>query len=154
MCPLYSRHVSALILGHHRVNLQIIKRKHYSYDGSVVSNSMFLSKLNLWEVKLDIKVYNKWRFFVVVYSYCYLILLLSSRRFYRQVRYRRNPYTYKKTANIHPRKTFICYIPWYLILLLTSRRFYRQVTYRNNPYIRRLRIYIHEKPSFVIYLDI
>jgi hypothetical protein len=41
MCPLYSRHVSALILGHHQVNLQIIKRKHYSYYGSVVPNSMF-----------------------------------------------------------------------------------------------------------------
>jgi hypothetical protein len=41
MCPLYSRHVSTPILGHHQVNLQIIKRQHYSYDGSVVSNSMF-----------------------------------------------------------------------------------------------------------------
>jgi hypothetical protein len=40
MYPLYSRHVSALILGHHQVNFQNIKKNHCSYNGSVVSNSI------------------------------------------------------------------------------------------------------------------
>jgi hypothetical protein len=43
MYPLYSRHVSALILGHHQVNFQNFKKNHCSYNGSVVSNLFFIS---------------------------------------------------------------------------------------------------------------
>jgi hypothetical protein len=45
MYPLYSRHVSALILGYHQVNLQNIKKNHRSYNGSVVSNSICKGKM-------------------------------------------------------------------------------------------------------------
>jgi hypothetical protein len=44
MYLLYSRHVSALILGHHHVNLQNIKKNHCLYNGSVVSNSTSILK--------------------------------------------------------------------------------------------------------------
>jgi hypothetical protein len=44
MYSLYPRHVSALIIGHHQVNSQNIK-KYYSYNGSVASNSIRTGKM-------------------------------------------------------------------------------------------------------------
>jgi hypothetical protein len=44
MYSLYSRHVSARI-GHHQVNPQNIKKKYYSYNGFIASNSIRTGKM-------------------------------------------------------------------------------------------------------------
>jgi hypothetical protein len=44
MYSLNAQHVSARI-GHHQVNSQNIKKKYYSYNGSVASNSIRTGKM-------------------------------------------------------------------------------------------------------------